>query len=90
MSKKSIVPFSNGTEAMNWLDTNCENCKRRDCSAKKAIEIGFITGRISENMADKIGMEGNHIKSDCEMKTSNPVNKPKKQPREQTSLNLEP
>ena len=22
-----IVPFSNGTEAMDWYDRNCENCK---------------------------------------------------------------
>jgi hypothetical protein len=89
MSKKSIVPFSNGTEVMNWMDTNCENCKRRDCSEKKAIEIGFITGRISETMASRIGMEGNRIKPKCDMKTSNPVNKPKKQPKEKTILNLE-
>ena len=26
--KEMIVPFSNGTEAMDWYDSNCEMCKK--------------------------------------------------------------
>lgn len=26
MSKKMESPFSNGTEAMNWIDENCDRC----------------------------------------------------------------
>ena len=52
---KKITPFSNSTEAMWWMERNCDQCKRSNCSAKRAIEMGFISGEITERMAHFIG-----------------------------------
>lgn len=52
---KKIIPFSNGTEAMMWLDQNCDVCRRSNCSAKVAIQRGFVSGNITERMASFIG-----------------------------------
>lgn len=52
---KKVTPFSNGTEAMSWLYNNCDQCKRWQCSAKKALQLGFITGEITELRANYIG-----------------------------------
>lgn len=52
---KKITPFSNATEAMWWIECNCDQCKRSNCSAKRAIEMGFISGEITERMAHFIG-----------------------------------
>lgn len=48
--------FSNGTEACQWLDRNCEQCKFQRCGAKRAIELGFITGEITLHFAEWIGL----------------------------------
>lgn len=52
---KKVVPFSNGTEAELWFMYNCDQCKRWQCSAKKALQLGFITGEITESRANFIG-----------------------------------
>ena len=56
---KKIIPFSNGTEAMMWLEDNCDACRTRSgCSAKRNIEQGFITGEITIRAAEFIGYDG--------------------------------
>jgi hypothetical protein len=52
---KKVVPFSNATEATTWMFNNCDQCKRWQCSAKLALQKGFISGEISERMANWIG-----------------------------------
>jgi hypothetical protein len=50
-----LRPFSNGTEAMNWEWNNCDRCKRIGCYPKIALQNGYITGHITEQVADFIG-----------------------------------
>lgn len=52
---KKVTPFSNASEAMSWLDQNCDVCRRSNCGAKVAIQRGFISGKITERMAHFIG-----------------------------------
>lgn len=52
---KKVIPFSNATEATTWMFNNCDQCKRWQCSAKLAIQKGFISGEITESRANFIG-----------------------------------
>jgi hypothetical protein len=52
---KKVTPFSNATEAITWMFNNCDQCKRWQCSAKLAIQKGFISGEITEGRANYIG-----------------------------------
>ena len=54
---KKVRPFSNATDAMVWMNNNCDNCKRPSCWSKRSLEIGFISGDISIIQAKKIGGE---------------------------------
>ena len=54
---KKVKPFSNATEATFWLANNCEQCKRSNCSARRNIEFGFISGEITLHAAKFIGGE---------------------------------
>lgn len=54
---KKVIPFSNATEAMFWMENNCEKCKRPSCWSKHSLELGFITGDISIIQAKMIGGE---------------------------------
>jgi hypothetical protein len=71
-----IKPFSNATEAMWWMERNCDKCHRVKCYAKSCIELGFITGEITLKMANWIGYENNRLVSNC-----NNFNKPNKNTR---------
>lgn len=31
------IPFTNGTQAMYWDETNCAKCRRRPCAARTAL-----------------------------------------------------
>jgi len=78
---KRFVPFSNGTEAMWWMEVNCEVCKTSlGCSAKRNIEFGFIVGDISIQSAKFIGIDScdNTLYSYCQMKDKRIISKPKK------------
>lgn len=69
-SVKRIVPFSNGTEAMIWMNNNCDECKtRRGCAGKKNIELGFLLGDISGASAILIGMTNGRLSPSCQMKS---------------------
>lgn len=54
---KKVTPFSNGNEAMSWLDQNCDICRRSNCGAKVALQRGFISGYITERTAEFIGYD---------------------------------
>jgi len=86
---KKITPFSNSSEAYSWLDQNCDVCKRWQCSAKMAIQIGLISGEITQKMALFIGYTHHSDKFEslypkCDHFTTVPIKKAKKQPEEQT------
>lgn len=49
-----LIPFSNGTEAMQWIENNCNECTTK-CHYKRNIELGFVTGDITINTAEFIG-----------------------------------
>lgn len=66
-----IKPFSNGTEAMWWMENNCDRCIRADCYAKRCINYSFKTGEIPVRQANWIGYENNRLKQYC-----NNLNKP--------------
>jgi len=70
MSKmKRIVPFSNGTEAMDWMDHNCDVCKTRyGCAVRRAMELGFVLGDISMRSAVLIGITDEGLNAICQMK----------------------
>jgi hypothetical protein len=53
---KRLKPFSNGTEAMVWLEMNCESCSTK-CHFKRNVEDGFIMGDITISTAVHIGYE---------------------------------
>ncbi len=67
---KRFIPFSNGTDAMKWIELNCDKCKYYRCHAKTVLELGFVTGDITLNRARWIGLENNSLKSRCEKFTS--------------------
>jgi len=52
---KKLKPFSNGTEAMIWMGNNCDTCRRTGCSKKQSFQRGFISGTITEHVADYVG-----------------------------------
>lgn len=52
---EKVIPFSNGTESMNWFTVNCDRCKARNCTAKQALEYSFLSGEITKSMAERIG-----------------------------------
>lgn len=54
---KKVIPFSNSTEAMFWMENNCDKCKMPSCWSKRSLELGFISGNISIIQAKKIGGE---------------------------------
>lgn len=73
---KRIIPFSNSTEAMIWISNNCDVCKtKNNCSAKKNIELGFVTGDISIKTAEFIGFHNNKINSICNFKDKRAIRK---------------
>ena len=62
---KKVIPFSTGTEAEIWMFRNCDKCTTsRNCSAKKNIELGFITSEITIKSAEFIGIATKFIDSD--------------------------
>jgi hypothetical protein len=49
--------FSNANESMHWQFNNCDQCKTKSgCFAKRNIELGFITGHITNKAAYYIGI----------------------------------
>lgn len=73
---RRIVPFSNGTEAMIWMEQNCDICKTKSgCSARNNVEKGFITGDISINAAISIGWKDDDFPDKCQMKDKRNINK---------------
>jgi 5-methylcytosine-specific restriction endonuclease McrA len=86
ITMKKIIPFSNATEAEWWLNYNCDVCRRSNCSAKLAIQKGFISGYITERMAEFIGHTNNTLGKNCSKFTTvriSPVkkNKPELTPK---------
>ncbi len=71
---KKLIPFTNATEAMVWLDKNCNTCKTK-CRYKNSIELGFITGTITIKACKHFGyekMENGYVEllSECNHKES--------------------
>lgn len=57
-----VVPFSNSTEAMVYLEMNCDLCvKRKECELKEKIEDGFMEGSIPLWVAKEIGCSYNPL-----------------------------
>lgn len=69
-----MIPFSNGTESMDWLAMNCERCKMYGCSARKNIELGFVSGEVSQRTADYVG----GFNKPCQNFLENPIKRIKK------------
>lgn len=58
MPQRRIEPFSNGTEEMVWQEHNCDHCtNRKQCTAGRNIDAGFIFGDIPIRSARFIGMK---------------------------------
>jgi hypothetical protein len=74
---KTYIPFSNGTEAIDWLGQNCETCKTsRGCIGQRNIEMGFITGEISQKAWLFIGFgDSNKYPHPCNWKDKREVKK---------------
>ena len=70
---KTIVPFSNGTEAMMWLDNNCDSCVKSKfynsgseptdyrCRLYYWISLGMVSGEIPLRVAEKIGYANGNL-----------------------------
>lgn len=60
-----VVPFSNGTDAMRWHESNCEKCGKYEmeseleeeagCKMAYHIDFGFCAGEIPLWVAKRIG-----------------------------------
>lgn len=47
--------FSNATEAMIFIEKNCNKCnKNKRCSAKRDIDLAFCTGELSKKTIEMI------------------------------------
>lgn len=53
---KRYVPFSNGSEAVDWWECNCAYCKTK-CYYRNNMNDGFILGDISLKTAEFVGYE---------------------------------
>jgi hypothetical protein len=74
-----ITPFSNGTEAMEWVERNCDVCRTKSgCSARLNIEKGFITGEITVKAAVYIGQEYGELYPVCQHKNTRSIIRKKK------------
>lgn len=63
-----IRPFSNGTQYMDWLASNCERCKKATwdlvenfkCDLQEALDMACIgTGEITNEQSKRIGINEN-------------------------------
>jgi len=91
MKNRELIPFSNGTEAMWWMEKNCDQCTKRSCYSKKMIEDGFFTGTISKKIAENIGFDKInerfvHLKSKCQMYSDKKIIRTRKIKPELTPL----
>jgi hypothetical protein len=77
--------FSNGTEAMDYLSMNCDRCKRYGCSARKNIELGFITGEVSQRTSDYVG----GFENKCNHFINTPLQKVKKKKKDLQQIEIE-
>ena len=74
---KTVKPFSNGSEAMNWLGNNCDECwkskfyNRGDkpadyrCRLNYWISLGMVSGEIPLYVAKRIGTDGESLNQKC-------------------------
>lgn len=76
MNEKRIVPFSNGTEYMDWQDRNCWRCTKAwteemggdpgPCDIDNALGVeGQVTGDIPLAIAHRAGWDGMFLAADC-------------------------
>ncbi len=74
-----MIPFPNGTSAMNWQDYNCLLCKKYEnkstkeedakCNPAFHIDMGYILGEIPDVMAHKVGWDGKgYLNDKCNLK----------------------
>lgn len=62
MPETGIRPFANGFEYDCWTEANCEECSRRRCTIKRAIEEAASTdGTICREMARRMGFDQSRI-----------------------------
>ncbi len=62
----SVIPFSNGTEFMDWLDRNCDQCSRPhhycdpelgDCELFEALVWAHTSdGTLIDEAAEQLGV----------------------------------
>lgn len=77
---KKVIPFSNGTQAMIWMDRNCESCSPK-CYFEKNMAMGFITGDITIKTAEFIGIDSINGKFVDLNRICNNKNKYKRKPK---------
>ena len=53
-------PFSNGTEFMDWRDSNCAQCVAEDaCPLAQAVDLAYIgDGKMARHAVALIGCDG--------------------------------
>jgi len=72
-----VIPFSNGTEFMDWQESNCNKCvkyetesgKEEDAKCKLAfhLDLGTIIGNIPLWAAKDIGCKYNPLYQTCRL-----------------------
>jgi hypothetical protein len=51
--------WGSSREYFKWKNTNCDVCKKEDCSVRESVEFALVTdGKISENSAALIVKNG--------------------------------
>lgn len=82
-----VIPFSNGTEFMSWIDHNCCRCihyipdvtseEQAKCKLSFAIELSTISSEIGIHAALEIGYNYRGLKPTCQKRQVYASRKPK-------------
>ena len=61
-----MIPFSNGSQFMDWLSANCDRCKKynedvdKTCDIEYALGMAYVNdGKITDEMAKRCGADVN-------------------------------
>ena len=97
-------PFSSGSEAVDWICSNCGECKKAmmcydpegyenfkdggksetlsglNCFGEYALGVGFITGKIPEEVSIWMGGTESELPSQCRFFSDNDNDRPDRRP----------
>lgn len=78
-----VAPFSCGSQALDWVDRNCYRCVKSEradhdgpitptCDIEKALGEAFFTGKVSAEIAVRMGKQAMALTWDCPERVDRP------------------